>query len=102
MLKEHMNVYLLCRQIGYVLVSKDVLKSSLNLLPDEELLEYAGKIASRYREAAILIAGRPRMEAYLNLIKSFVRVNGYSVETGKKGENDLLIMQFNVNENIPC
>lgn len=98
MLKEHMNVYLLCRQIGYAFVSKDVLKSSLNRLPDEELLEYTGKIASRYREAAIVIGGRPSLEAYLNLIKSFVTVNGYSFEKGKKGENDILILQFNVNE----
>jgi hypothetical protein len=98
MLREHIDVYLLWRKIGYVLVSKEVLKSSLLRLPDEELLEYAGKIASRYREAAILMHGRPSLEGYINLIKAFVTVNGYSVEKGKNGENDVLIMQFNINE----
>lgn len=98
MLREHMDVYLLWRNIGYVLVSKDVLKSSLSRSPDDELLEYAAKIASRYREAAILMHGRPSLEAYLNLIKAFVTVNGYTVEKGKNEENDILIVQFNVNE----
>ncbi|HXV46294.1 MAG TPA: hypothetical protein VD736_06445 [Nitrososphaera sp.] len=98
MLKEHIDVYLLWRKIGYVLVSKDVLKSSLMRSPDEELVEYAGKIASRYREAAILMQGRPSLEAYINLIKAFVSVNGYSVEKSKNGENDVLIVQFNINE----
>ncbi|HKZ61308.1 MAG TPA: hypothetical protein VJZ68_02675 [Nitrososphaera sp.] len=98
MLKEHMNVYLLWRRIGYVLVSRDVLKSSLMRSPDEELLEYAGKIAGRYREAAILMDGRPSLEAYLSLIRAFVTVNGYSVEKSKKCENDVLIVQFNINE----
>jgi hypothetical protein len=67
-------------------------------LPDEELLEYAGKIASRYREAAILMHGRPSLEAYINLIKAFVTANGYSVEKSKNGENDVFIVQFNINE----
>jgi hypothetical protein len=98
MLREHMDVYLLWRQIGYVLVSKEVLKSSLMRSSDEELLEYAGRIASRYREAAILMHGKPSLEAYINLIKAFVTVNGYSVEISMNGENDVLIVQFNINE----
>jgi hypothetical protein len=98
MLREHMDVYLLWRKIGYVLVSKEVLKSSLARSPDEELLEYAAKIASRYREAAIHLHGRPSLEAYLNLIKAFVTVNGYSIEKARNGENDVLIVQFNINE----
>lgn len=98
MLKEHMNVYLLWRQIGYVLVSKDVLKSSLMRSSDEELLEYARKIASRYREAAILMHGKPSLEAYIDLIRAFVTANSYSVEKSKNGENDVLIVQFNINE----
>lgn len=98
MLREHMDVYLLWRKIGYVLVSKEILKSSLMRSPDEELLEYAVKIASRYREAAILLQGRPNLEAYINLVKAFVTVNGYSFEKSKNGENDVLIIQFNINE----
>jgi hypothetical protein len=39
MLREHIDVYLLWRKIGYVLVSKEVLKSSLMRSPDEELLD---------------------------------------------------------------
>lgn len=98
MLREHIGVYLLWRKIGYVLVSKDVLKSSLTRSPDEELLEYAKEIASRHREAAILMHGKPSLEAYVNLIRAFVKVNGYSVEKGKNGDNDVLIIQFNINE----
>ena len=98
MLREYLDVYLLWRKIGYVLVSKDVLKSSLIHFPDEELLDYAAKIAGRYREASILMYGRPSLEAYLNLIKAFVNVNGYSVEKARNGENDVLIVQFNINE----
>ena len=98
MLREHMDVYLLWRKIGYVLVSKEVLGSSLSHSPDDELLEYAAKIASRYREAATLLHGRPSLEGYLNLIKAFVTVNGYSVEKAKNGENDVLIVQFNIHE----
>jgi hypothetical protein len=98
MLREHMDVYLLWRKIGYVLVSKEVLKSSFLRLPDEELLEYAEEIAGRYREAAILVHGRPGLEAYINLIKAFVTANGYSVEKSRNGDNDVLIVQFNVNE----
>ena len=98
MLREHMNVYLLWRKTGYVLVSKEILKSSLTRMPEEELVEYAGKVASRYREAAILMRGRPSLEAYIDLIKAFVTVNGYTVEKSKNGDNDVLIVQFNINE----
>ncbi|MEW6604724.1 MAG: hypothetical protein AB1351_08565, partial [Thermoproteota archaeon] len=66
--------------------------------PDEELQEYVEKIASRYREAAILMHGKPSLEAYITLIKAFVSANGYTVEKNKNGENDILIVQFNVNE----
>lgn len=98
MLREYLDVYLLWRKIGYVLVSKEVLKSSLLRSPDEELLEYAEKIAARHREAAILIHGKPSLEAYIDLIKAFVMVNGYSVEKSKNDKNDVLIVQFNINE----
>jgi hypothetical protein len=98
MLREHMDVYLLWRRIGYVLVSKDVLKSALLRSPDEELLEFAEKIASRYREAALLMHGKSSLDAYTDLIKAFAAVNGYNVEKGKNGENHVLLVQFNVNE----
>lgn len=97
MLREHLNVYLLWRNIGYVLISKDVLKSALMRSPDEEVPELAKKIASRYREAAILLHGSPSLDAYINLIKAFVTVNGCSVEKSKNGQKDILIVQFNVN-----
>lgn len=97
-LMEHTNVYPLWRKIGYVLISKEVLKSSLLRLTDEELPEYAEKIAARYREAAILMHGRPGLETYIDLIKAFVTSNRYSVEKSRNGDNDVLIVQFNVNE----
>jgi hypothetical protein len=98
MLREHLNVYLLWRKVGYTLVSKDVLKSTLAHVPDDELIESAEKVANRYKEAAIMLQGRPTLDAYLALIRSFVSVNGYSVEKSKNGENDVLIIQFNMNE----
>jgi hypothetical protein len=98
MLREHLNVYLLWRKIGYVLVSKDAVKAALNHTPDEELHEAAQKIANRYKEAAILLHGRATLDGYLELIKAFAAVNGYSFEKSKNGDNDVFIVQFNMNE----
>lgn len=99
MLREHINVYLLWRKVGYVLLAKDILTKSISNASDEELQKAAQDVANRHREACILLYGSsPSMESYLRLIKSFCAVNNFQIEQGKKDENDVLIVQFNMNE----
>jgi hypothetical protein len=83
MLKEYLNVYALSKKIGYALISKDVLKTTFENTPEDQVIELSGKIATRYREAAILLHGKPSLEAYFSLIKSFVTANGYYLEFSK-------------------
>jgi hypothetical protein len=80
MLKEYLNVYALSKKIGYALISKDVLKTTFENTPEDQVIELSRKIATRYREAAILLHGKPSLEAYISLIKSFVTANGYYIE----------------------
>lgn len=111
MLQEYLNVYLLSKQIGYVIVSKKVLQKTFSYTPDVEIIPISEEIAVRYREAAILLHGKPSLEGYFDLIKSFVLANGYFMEFGKSqqtaefnssysdGEGDsddkqILIIQF--------
>jgi hypothetical protein len=81
--KEYLNVYLLSKKIGYALISKDVLKTTFENTPQDQTLSLSRKIAIRYREAAILSHGKPSLEAYICLIKSFVNANGYYIEFSK-------------------
>ncbi len=83
MLQEYLNVYLLSKQIGYVIVSKKVLQKTFSYTPDDEIIPISEEIAVRYREAAILLHGKPSLEVYLDLIKSFVLANRYLIEFGK-------------------
>lgn len=83
MLKEYLNVYVLAKKIGYALISKDVLKTTFDNTPEDKVMELSRKIATRYREAAILLHGKPSLEGYICLIKSFVTANGYYIEFSK-------------------
>ncbi len=83
MLKEYLNVYALSKKMGYALISKDVLKTTFENTPEDQVIELSGKIATRYREAAILLHGKPSLDAYLSLIRSFVTANGYYFEFSK-------------------
>lgn len=83
MLKEYLNVYVLSKKIGYALISKDVLKTTFDNTPEDKVMELSRKVATRYREAAILLHGKPSLEEYICLIKSFVTANGYYIEFSK-------------------
>ncbi|HEY6884408.1 MAG TPA: hypothetical protein VI278_10260 [Nitrososphaeraceae archaeon] len=83
MLKEYLNVYVLSKKIGYALISKDVLKTTFDNTPEDKVMELSRKVATRYREAAILLHGKPSQEEYICLIKSFVTANGYYIEFSK-------------------
>lgn len=99
MLREHLNVYLLWRKVGYVLLARDVLTTSIANTPDEDLLKAAQEVANRHREACILLYGtNPNLDSYIRLIKSFTAVNNFEVELGKNGDNDTMIVQFRMNE----
>jgi hypothetical protein len=107
MLQEYLNVYLLSKQIDYVIVSKKVLQKTFSYTPDDEIIPISEEIAVRYREAAILLHGKPSLEVYLDLIKSFVLANRYLIEFGKSqqkaesnsndsdsNDKQILIIQF--------
>ena len=83
MLSEYLNVYFLSKQLGYVIVSKKVLKKTFSYTPDDEIIRMSEEIAGRYKEAAILLHGKPSLEGYFDLIKSFVLANGYFMEFAK-------------------
>ncbi|HEY7081861.1 MAG TPA: hypothetical protein VH500_19380 [Nitrososphaeraceae archaeon] len=84
MLKEYLNVYFLSKKIGYALISKEVLKITFENTPEKQVAELSKNIANRYKEAAILLNGKPTLEVYFSLIKSFVSANGYYIEFSKK------------------
>jgi hypothetical protein len=50
MLKKYLNVYLLSKKIGYALISKEVLKTTFENTPKDQVLSLSTKIATRYRE----------------------------------------------------
>jgi hypothetical protein len=58
MLKEYLHVYALSKKIGYALISKEVLKTTFENTPEDQIMELSRKIATRYREAAILLHGK--------------------------------------------
>jgi hypothetical protein len=86
MLREYLNVYFLSKKIGYALISKDVLKITFENTPEAQVLNLSRNIANRYKEAAILLYGKPSLEVYISLIRSFVKANGYYIEFSKKSE----------------
>lgn len=107
MLNEYLNVYFLSKQIGYVIVSKKVLQNTFSYTPDDEIIRMSEEIAGRYKEAAILLHGKPSLEGYFDLMKSFVLANGYLMEFGKSqrttesngssneiNDKQILIIQF--------
>jgi hypothetical protein len=99
MLREYIDVYLLWRKVGYVLLARDILTKSIANASEEDIKKASQEVANRHREACILLYGSsPSIESYLRLIKSFCAVNNFQMEQGKKDENDVLIVQFNMNE----
>lgn len=99
MLREHLDVYLLWRKVGYVLLARDILTASISNASDAELLKAAQDVANRHREACILLHGKsPNLDSYLQLIKSFTAVNNFEVELSKNGEKEVMIVQFRMNE----
>lgn len=106
MLNEYLNVYLLSKRIGYAIVSNKVLETTFTHTPQEEIIQGSEEIVIRYKEAAILQHGKPTLEAYLDLIKSFTTANRYFIEfsnshqgTGDNDDNNkndkqILIIQF--------
>ena len=103
-LREYIDVYLLWRKVGYILISKEATKKAMSHMPDEELLATAESIATRIREAATILHGNNKasLDIYLELIKSFASVNGFDVERSKdvNGKGiEVLIIQFRLNQN---
>ena len=102
MLREYIDVYLLWRKVGYILISRDATRKALSYVPDEELGSTAQSIANRIKEAAVILYGsKPGLDAYISLMKSFAAVNGFDIERSKGpgGNTEVLIIQFRMNKN---
>jgi predicted house-cleaning noncanonical NTP pyrophosphatase (MazG superfamily) len=104
MLREYLAVYLLWRKVGYILISKEVVKKVMSYVPDKELSKAGESIATRIREAATILQSKSKasLDSYLELIESFASINGFDVERSKNiGDSgvDVLIIQFRLNEN---
>lgn len=103
MLREYIDVYLLWRKVGYILISKEATKKAMSYMSDEEILATAESIATRIREAATILHcnNKASLDVYLELIKSFASVNGFNVERSKdvNGKGiEVLIIQFRLNQ----
>jgi hypothetical protein len=96
MLKEFMHTYILSKNMGHMLLSKDIAKVAINEMTEEQIKQAAKDNANRYREGAILENSRPSLSTYLRLISSFARANKFDIEVSKnpETENQVLIAQF--------
>jgi hypothetical protein len=66
MLNEYLNIYLLSKKIGYVIVSRKVLQKPLVAHQKTEYM--SEEIAVGYKEATILLQGKPSLDGYLDLM----------------------------------
>lgn len=96
MLKEYMHTYILSKRMGHMLVTRDLVKTSVSQLSEEQLKEAAAENATRYKEAAIIDHGRPSLQAYLDLIRAFAKANRFELEYSRNPDNEtqVMIIQF--------
>ncbi|MEW5839735.1 MAG: hypothetical protein AB1753_01915 [Thermoproteota archaeon] len=96
MLKEYLHTYVLSKRMGHMLMAKEIVKIAVNEMSDEEIKQASAANAIRYREGALIDYGRPSLAVYLDLIRSFVKANGFDMEVSKNAEtgNHVLIVMF--------
>lgn len=99
-LKDHFHTYALSKSVGRILVSKEVIKKAIDYVPDEQLDELARENAEKFKEAAMIENGRPSLDAYLKLIRTFAKANRFYVELSKNPDNgnQVLITNFQMGE----
>jgi hypothetical protein len=98
MLKEYLHTYIISKSMGHVLMSKEMVETSVNALTDEQINEASAANAMRYREGARLEHGKPSLDAYLELIKGFSKASKFDMEVSKipESENHVLIVTFHM------
>ena len=96
MLKEYLHTYVLSKRMGHMLVTRDLVKTSINTLDEDELKHVARENAVRYTEAAIIEHGKPSLAAYLELIRAFAKANRFEYEftTEPAKQSKVIIVQF--------
>lgn len=96
MLKEYLHTYVLSKRMGHMLMPKETVKTAIDEMDEEQIKQASVANANRYREGAIIEHGKPSLNAYLQLMKSFAKANGFDMEVSKSPENDnpVLIISF--------
>lgn len=99
-LRDHFHTYSLSRSIGRILISKHVVQKAIDNLSDEQLDELAAQDAEKFKEAAIIENGRPSLDGYLKIIKTFAKANRFYVEISKNPDNgdQVLVINFHMGE----
>lgn len=96
MLAEYLHTYILSKRMGHIFVSRDTIRIAFSRLTDEQIMHAAHANAVRYKDGALLEYGKPSLNGYLELIKSFAKANKFEFEISKEPEteNYVLIMRF--------
>lgn len=96
MLKEYLHTYVLSKRMGHMLMPKETVKTAINKMNAEKIRQASIANANRYREGAIIEHGKTSLAAYLQLMKSFAKANGFDMEVSKspKNDNSVLIISF--------
>ena len=100
MLKEYLHTYVLSKSMGHILMSKEMVKVAVDAMTMDQLREASEANAIRYKEGAIIENGRPSLAAYLELIRSFAKANGFDAEISKNPDNgnQVLIVNFKMGD----
>ncbi len=100
MLKEYLHTYVLSKTMGHILVSRDIYKTAVDSMTEEQIKEASDIDAIRYKEGAIIEYGKPSLASYLKLIKAFAKANKFDIEISKNPDNDnqVLVMSFHMGE----
>lgn len=100
MLREYLHTYVLSKTMGHMLMSRDILKTAIDSMTEEQIREASTINAIRYKEGAIIEHGKPSLISYLKLIKAFAKANKFDIELSKNPDNDnqVLVMGFHMGE----
>lgn len=100
MLKEYLHTYVLSKTMGHILVSRDIHKTAIDSMTEEQIKEASNIDAIRYKEGAIIDHGKPSLASYLKLIKAFAKANKFDIELSKNPDNgsQVLVMSFHMGE----
>jgi hypothetical protein len=96
MLKEYLHTYVLSKRMGHMLITKELVKTAVDGMNQEQIKKAAAENAIRYKEAAIIEHGRPSLASYLELIRAFAKANKFEFELSRNPDKQtqVIIVQF--------